>query len=327
MKKILFATTALVATAGIAAAEVKLTGFAEMGVADGDHLATAQFFSDIDVTFTLSGEADNGLKFGATIDLDEATDPDYRSNPFAGGTNVGAPIGESDMSVFVAYGGARLTMGDTDGAFDWAMKEAGFGGSIADDHTTHAGFNFNSGLDGTYDGQVVRFDYTFDAYSVAISTEIDDSDTFDPVWGIGFKYTGDLAGLTLGVGVGYQHVDFGGGVDVSVAGISLDTTFDNGLMAIVNYSSFDVAGADIDHWGLGLGYTMNALTIEANYGEYSMPGSLTDSGFGLAVNYDLGGGLVAQFGYGSSDADVGFAGNRFGAGSNDSYSLGLAMSF
>lgn len=322
MKKILFATTALVATAGIAAAEVKVTGFAEMGIVDGDDLATAGFHTDTGVTFTMSGEADNGLTFGTKIALEEA----------AGGIATSV---EDDFAVFIAYGGATLTMGDTDGAFDWAMKEVGIGGSIADDHTTHAGFNFNSGLDGTFDGQIARFDYTFDAFSMAISAEIDDSGTFDPVWGVAFKYAGELAGLDLGVGIGYQSVDLGGGFDVEVVGISVDTTFDNGLQAIVNYSETDVAGTTVDHWALGLGYTMNALTLSANYGEYSFPGSAKDSGFGLAANYDLGGGLEVQFGYGSSSVDVGpavfglgdgrFAG--FVPGDYDSYSFGLAMSF
>ncbi|MBV6637551.1 MAG: porin [Mameliella sp.] len=319
MKKILFATTALVATAGVAAAEVSLTGFAEMGVVDGDHLSTAQFHTDIDVTFNLSGEADNGLTFGATIDLDE----ELGFSAFNGGPEA----------VWIAYGGARLTMGDTDGAFDWALTEVGIGGALADDHTTHAGFNFNSGLDGTFDGQIARFDYSFDSFAVAISAEIDDSGTFDPVWGIGFRYTGELAGLDLGVGLGYQTVDLG--ADVDVVGLSVDTTFDNGLQAIVNYSQWDIGGTDVDHWGLGLGYTMNALTLSANYGEYSFPGSAKDSGFGLAANYDLGGGLVVQFGYGSSDIDVGpsvfgIGGGNFAgmpAGDYDQYSLGLAMSF
>ncbi|MBV7394352.1 porin [Mameliella sediminis] len=319
MKKILFATTALVASAGFAAAEVKVTGAAEMGIIDGDHLATAQFHTDVDVTFTLSGEADNGLTFGSKVKFEEA----------AGGI---ASRVEDDFAVWIAYGGATLTMGDTDGAFDWAMKEVGIGGSIADDHTTHTGFNFNSGLDGTYDGQIARFDYTYDSFAVAISAEIDDTGTFDPVWGIGFKYSGELAGLDLGVGIGYQTVDLG--ADVDVWGISLDTTFDNGLQAIVNYSDFDIAGTNVTHWGLGLGYTMNALTLSANYGEYSFPGSASDSGFGLAANYDLGGGLSVQFGYGSSSADVapavfGIGGGRFAGvtGDNESYSFGLAMSF
>lgn len=35
MKKVLFATTALVATAGVAAAEVSLSGYAEIGIVGG----------------------------------------------------------------------------------------------------------------------------------------------------------------------------------------------------------------------------------------------------------------------------------------------------
>lgn len=326
MKKILLATTALVATAGFAAAEVKISGSAEMGIIDGDHLGTAQFHTDTDITFTLSGEADNGLTFGSKIKLEEA----------AGG--IATSI-EDDFAVWIAYGGATLTMGDTDGAFDWAMKEVGIGGSIADDHTTHAGFNFNSGLDGTYDGQIARFDYSYDAFSVAISAEIDDTGTFDPIWGLAFKYSGQLAGLDLGVGVGYQTVDFGGGFNVDVIGVSLDTTFDNGLQAVVNYSETDLndfIGETVSHWGIGLGYTMNALTVSANYGEFEAGGA-NNSGFGLAANYDLGGGLEVQFGYGSSDVDVLTAGGLFGVGGgrfdavalgdSDSYSFGLAMSF
>lgn len=326
MKKILLATTALVATAGFAAAEVKISGAAEMGIVDGDHLATAGFHTDVGVTFTLSGEADNGLTFGSAIALEDGGSAN-------GSPSISTTDGSDDYTVWIAYGGAKLSMGDTDGAFDWAMKEVGIGGSIADDHTTHAGFNFNSGLDGTFDGQIARFDYSFDAFSFAISAEIDDSGTFDPVWGIGFKYSGELAGLDLGVGLGYQSVDLGAGFDVEVVGISVDTTFDNGLQAIVNYSETDVGGTTVDHWGLGVGYTMNALTLSANFGEYSGPG-FTNSGFGLAANYDLGGGLEVQFGYGSSDADIplavfGLGDGRFGAvaGDNDSYSFGLAMSF
>ena len=46
MKKVLFATTALVASAGFAAADVDLSGSAEIGVVGGDYLVNdeVQFF-------------------------------------------------------------------------------------------------------------------------------------------------------------------------------------------------------------------------------------------------------------------------------------------
>ena len=309
MKKILLASTALVATAGIAAAEVSLSGSAEMGVVGGENIET-QFHHDMDVSFNLSGESDNGIAFGAKIDLDEldcADDPgDIESN-------------QGCHTVFISAGGVTLTMGDTDGAFDEAMWGVDVGGSLADDHTVHAGFNGNAGLDGTYDGQIARFDYAFSGFTGSFSAELDDSGNDDAVLGLGVAYDMDLAGLTLGVGLGYQEVE-----DNSIVGLSVDTTFNNGLTAVVNYSQADVDGVDADptHMAVGFGYTMDALTIGVNYGEYDdwvLRSNPDSSGFGVAVNYDLGGGLEAQFGYGSSDVD--------GADTTDTYSLGLAMSF
>ena len=303
---------------------------AEMGVVGGSAYGdTAQFWTDIDVTFTMSGEADNGLTFGATVDLDE-------NGAFAGTSQGGETI-------FVAYGPARLTMGDTDGAFDAAMQEVGIGGSIDDSHTGHVGFSGNSGFDGTYGGQIAALSYSFDSFTGYISVEVDDSGNSDPVWGIGAKYSADLGSLTLNVGLGYQTADDNGSVTLfdgvdgggnavkvgvtdfsEVWGISVGTTFTNGLQAVLNYSTYggSATEGDVTHTALGLGYSMNALTLGVNYGQWEGDRGSID-GYGLAVNYDLGGGIAVQFGYGKNDADIaGVATNT-----NESYSLGLAMSF
>lgn len=322
MKTVLFATTALVATAGIAAADghaggITLSGSAEMGIVGGDAFGdTTQFHTDIDVTFSMAGETDNGLSFTASIDLDESDGTAFTGvSPAFGSTTQG---GET---IAISAGGATLTMGDTDGAFDAALTEVAIGGSIDDAHTSHAGYTGNGGFDGTFDGQIARFSYTFDSFTGHISAEIDDTGTLDPVWGLGVAYNAELAGLTIGVGLGYQTRDDAFGLD-EIYGISLNTTFDNGLQAIVNYSEASGSGLDsVSHTGLGLGYTMNALTIGFNYGKFESDGDSV-SGYGLAVNYDLGGGAEVQFGYGNSDAsDIG------GPDSFDQYSLGVSMSF
>lgn len=373
MKKILFATTALVATAGIASADVALTGSAEMGIiggdVDGDALET-QFHTDIDVTFTMTGESDNGLTFGASIDLDESdgsgtaggagscfiTDNDdinaamtingetvdlgnvaggvTEGGAFSDGDNVNAECfvtafgfarGDSPAfsnteqggeTIFVSAGGATLTMGDTDGAFDQALQEMNLAaGSINDDETAHAGFNGNAMFDGTYDGQIARFDYAFSGVTASISAELDDTGTFDPVWGLGIRYEGDFNGVALGVGLGYQAVE-----DFSAVGVSIDAGLSNGLSMAAQYTSVDFDGIDGTHVGLGVGYEMNALAIGVNWGQYTLDGDNTNSGFGLAAAYDLGGGLTAQLGYGHSTFDV------IDVEAN-SWSLGLAMSF
>ena len=289
MKKVLFATTALVASAGIAAADVTLSGWGEMGIIGGDNIET-QYHGDIDVKFSLSGETDNGLTFGATIDLDEVG---------GGISHAGGP-----QSIWIGGSWGKLTLGDTDGAMDWAMKEAIIGSAIIDDHE-HAGYNSNAWGDVVYDRQVLRYDNSFGDFGVAASAILDDTGVNDTVVGLGVKYSTDLGGAALGFGLGYTTDS-----NVNMYGISVDVKTDSGITGIVNYSDLD---GGVTHTGLAVGYSMDALTVGVNWGEYDNNGTTT-SGTGLAVNYDLGGGVKVLFGYGSDDIE-------------DTWSLGLAMKF
>ena len=344
MKKVLFATTALVATAGVASAEISLSGSAQMGIQGGTNslagvTVVTQFVQDIDITFTMSGTADNGLTFGAAIDADE--------NAANVGTN------DAGVAIFVSGEFGTLTMGDTDGALDWAMQEVDFNGaaSINDDHTVHAGFNGNGGLDGHFDGQILRYDYSFGDFAVAISVEQDDNQTAtgnffgaaignnaavdaDPIWGLGVRYTGSFGGGSFGVGLGYQFTNDGfdtivGSQGVAITGLSGRVALDSGFSAAVNYSMIEVDGANNDgtHWGVGASYTFDAITVHANYGAYDWDagaaaaplGQLDSDGYGLSAAYDFGGGLSAHLGYGYGETGA--------AAGVSTWSLGLNMSF
>ena len=293
MKKVLLGTTALVMTAGVAAAEVSLSGYAEMGIRD-DGVNDVQFHHDIDVKFSLSGETDSGLSFGATIDLDEV------SNGISNNANP--------SSVWISGSFGTLTMGDTDGALDWAMTEVGALTSIADDHTTHIGYSGNCTLDGADDGQILRYDNSFGDISFAVSLEQDDDSSGEgDTFAIGAKGTfGDF-----GWGIGHQSND-----NTDAMGISLSAGFGD-VNAVLNYTDWDIGGVDASHTGLGVTYTSGALSLHANYGEFDV-GGLTADGFGIAANYDLGGGAVAMFGYGDSSV---------GGVSLDTWSAGLGLSF
>ena len=311
-----------------------------MGVVNGDNI-DAQFHTDIDVTFSMSGTTDGGLTFGASIDLDE-------EGGFA--ADNGGP-----ESVFISGGFGTLTMGDTDGAFDQALVEVGMGGSIADDHTGHGGYSGNGGLgvqgvldaingnlpdagagwDGLYDGQIMRYDYVSGPLMLTASLEVaDDRDATiagvdaGTLYGFGARYTID--GLTLGFG--YQAasgtvIATGADVSVSAVGLSAGYTVDNvEVRANVSQSDIDTGVLEVtsDHVGLGVAYTMDALTVAANWGQYTTGANgfadVEVSGYGLAVEYDLGGGAVVQFGYGFTD-------NPNGTPDADTMSFGLAMSF
>ena len=335
MKKVLLASTALAMTAGMAAADVTLSGYAEIGIADYDIDGGASetvFHNDFDVTFTLSGETDNGLTFGATIDLDEVgDDPDCGTAPITGGNLSAAQLAQlvaaqqglprggdpirstnpngcatEEHSVFVSGDFGTLTMGDTDGAFDWAMQEVWWGTTIADDHTGHYGADLglgaNTGLDGIANGQVARYDYSFGDLGFAISAEIGDGLDDAEAYGIGFKYSFDFGGTGLGLGVGYQDGQFPNGQDTDILGVSLDASIAGGFNARFNYSDGE-AGNDFTNWGVGVAYVSGPLLVEANYTEDDFDNGPTLSGWGVAVNYDLGGGAVVMVGYGDSDGD------------------------
>lgn len=309
MKKVLFATSALVASAGFAAADVSLSGYAEMGVTGGSGATQTQFHQDVDVTFSMSGTTDNGLTFGTSVDLDE--------NASGVGTD------DAGVAAFISGSFGTLTMGDTDGGFDWAMAEVPTGsGSIADNESSHAGFNGNSGLDGTHDGQILRYNHSMGDLAFAVSIELDDTagaTEGDSIIGFGIRYNlGDL-----GIGLGYQTGQDTGAAprnDLTVMGISLSYSMGD-LSLGANYSVLEETGElDATHMAIGMSYTMDAITVGFNWGENEQ-GASSATGWGISAGYDLGGGASLKLGYGDTTDD------GTGVSGNSTWSLGLTMSF
>ena len=342
MKNVLFASTALVALAGAAAADVTVSGNAEMGIfgrdadggASGDGVDT-QFATDIDVTFTMTGETDNGLSFGASIDIDE------------GGSGAAAVANDQDdggIAVFLSGAFGTVTLGDTDGALDWALTEVAFNsGSLRDDETEHAGYNGNAGLDGAGlgDGQILRYDYTVGDFGFAVSVEqLDAAGTPDDAansiegetLGIGFRYSGEFAGIDLGFGLGYQNHNGDGGVDADAIGASLNSTFGS-ITAGISYLALDDdtnslttkgGTGSYDHVGVGVGYTEGAISASLNYGIYDFDDGTDSSDLdydhvGVGIGYSSGA-ISASANYGHYDYDDGDEAEGFGLSA--AYDLG-----
>ena len=334
MKKVLFATTALVATAGVASADVALSGSAEMGVFsessrsitladDGSTLADVTFgesegevafHTHVDVNFSLSGSTDSGLTFGASVDLDEADN--------INGDN------EDGVAVFISGDFGTLTLGDTDGAFDAAMPELDLAaGSIFDDHTAHVGFQGNSGLDGFYDGQILRYDYTYMGFGIHFSVELDDSSE-EYVGGIAATYSGELgAGLTLDVGLGYQMTEGSDTIlsltagqsvanpiaddfrivaeEATIHGIGAVLTSDAGFSVGVNYSHLEYDNLNI-RFRQDLDPTFAGGSVTSN-GSDANAGSHERTFMSIGVGYEFDAiALTANYGTVESDgaADV-----------------------
>lgn len=337
MKKILLATTALVGFAGAAAAEIKLDGYAEMGVDGGSQGYNTQFHNDWQVNFNFSGATDGGLEFGGKVQIEESNSPQ----------NTNGPLKTDDEQLWVSGSFGKVTLGEIAGAIDWAVPDViSNGTAISDDHSTHAGAYWNSGMDGRYDNQIMRYEYSFGDWAAAASVEMDDSGVLDPIIGVGAKWSGSMSGADVTAGIGYQSNG-----DDDTWSLAANATMANGLGFGIGYADFshkagnpnfqlvsyvsDANGnnnVDVDSWvGVGVSYTTGALKVGANYGVYSAAnaGDEDPSGWGLVANYDLGGGAVVMVGYGSSDgnnAGGGAYGNGNGHGT-ETWSAGLGMSF
>ena len=300
MKKILLATTMLVGTAGFAAAEVTVKGEAEMGIWSNS-AGDVAFWQDVEVKFSMSGTTDGGLEFGANIDLDEG--------------NV-ALNDDSGTAVYISGTFGKLTLGDTDGALDWALADMDNGmTSIADDHTTHVAWFGGSDLDGEGDGQILRYENTFGAFGFAVSLEQGDNGigAVDDTYGVAVKYTANLGGTDVNLGLGYQDAGNNGG---SAVGVSAAATFGGAFTGKIGYISFDDSVYD-SHLGAELTYVSGPIGVGVNYGKVDLAAGGDFDSYGVVANYDLGGGAKVEFGYGS---DVNGAGD-------DQWSLGIGMSF
>ena len=288
-------------------------------VDDNDNDTSYELHTDIDVHFTMSGQTDTGLIFGASVDLDES---DGDGSEGASAAFDKRTQGGEEIFISGAFG--TLTMGDTDGALDWALQEIGIDGTLGDAHTSHAGYNGNNFADivndGTGnegdkegDGQIVRYDHSFGDFAVALSVNISDAADREDVLAAVAKYNASLAAMELGLGVGYSQLGHDGDEN-SAIGVSLDANFNNGFRAILNWvdmgdnNRYLLDRAGEKYIGVGLGYTMDDWTIAANWGKYSEDPPIThqrrQSGYAVVVNYDLGGGAEVQFGYAKSDCEI-----------------------
>lgn len=339
MKRILLATTALVSFGGVAsAAEINLTGYAEIGIFDGDATGIdTQFHNDWQVDFRFSGETDGGLTFGGRVQLEENNES----------SNVNGTPRIDEESFFVSGAFGRVTLGETDGAYNWGLGFIYSGTSLRDDHSSHAGAYWFTGLDGYYDDQVARYEYSFGDFGIAGSLELDDSNSKaknggegDPIIGVGGKWASTINGMDLALGLGFQDNN-----DYTLYGVSGSIALPMGLSVAAGYAELDGIdthfassngfSATADSWyGVSVAYQTGPLLVSANYGAYdteSINGTATSSdleGFGLVANYDLGGGAVVMAGYGYSDVpdSLGNIGS-FNSNGQETWSLGLGMSF
>ncbi len=262
MKKVLFATTALVAMAGAAQAGVTLAGDARLGlIYDGnDTVGTSR----ARVQFIGEGTTNSGLTFGfkfRTTDLTRSDDGNAAASPANQGPS-GNVSSRGEVYISGAFG--SLTYGDTDSA---AAKR--------NPHVSGVGLTGLGDLNelnrGPQGAGRIRYDYDMGNYGFSVSTE-----GALETWAIGASAS--FGNFT--VGLGYDDDD---GVDSTLVA-SAAATFGS-ITGKVAYRDGDVTGED---YALSLGWDSGSglgVTAFARDGD-----NVPDTVIGIGASYDLGGG-------------------------------------
>ena len=283
MKKVLLASTALVLTAGVAAAEVSTSGGGVLGFKyDGDD-TTLHY--ELDFSIGGSTETDGGIGISASFDLD--LDDGTTAN-----TINDAEIKFSFTNGSIAFG----EIGSAPDALVPNLPDVGFDGIGADDDT-EAAFDI-----GTYN---VLAQASFGAVDLAASFYVDD-DSATSVDDVAIAAAFDLGGITVGVSYTEANAVLGGsevialGVSGEAAGFGYNVFYhqaDTGALGDV--STIGVAGTfDIDD--------ATSVTAVAGFNEDVS----SDNDFSVGIARSLGGGVSFKAGVGSINgetaADAGF---------------------
>lgn len=341
MKKVLLGSSALVA-AGLfavpAAAQLELTisGSVDVnfGVVDenlndpeGDPLNRRDYGGRTDVTlnFNTEGFADNGLRYGSRINIDDSDDnvgdDDNEINTFNNATSFQI----DEAFVFLAGTFGQLRLGDKEGvAPDLRLTIPTIGGGAADGDwdnyvgigTPDTGTGFLLG-----DNDSTRITYFFEwegltagaSYAPASGDSLLNStnqcrDTdlfacvdFEDQFDIGANYTFDFDGGSVIVAATYLTADSVDPERHDVEGVSLGAQVSYDAFTIGGFyvNSFE-SGADVDEdnddfqrWGIGATYQVGDWGFGVNYLGFSDFDGEDGWAAGGGVSYNIAPGLQA----------------------------------
>lgn len=283
MKKVLFATTALVATASVAAADVAFSGYGRFGMSYNDGTEEVTNASRFRLQADVSTETDSGLKLNARQRFQT------EENAVGNGGN-GVRFGAS-------MGAVSVNLGNINGVIESApnlympTKSAGMGlegngwESLAV-NTAAGAFGwtaYNSGGAGATNGAEVIYSASGLTLHAAMHKDVSN--------GVGVNYAmGDAK-----VAIAYEDFDNGD----SIMFISAGTKLGESNVAIA-YGDADIAGVTADKFSI-----KGATPVGAATSMYGFVAS-EDAGesFGLGVSHDLGAGASIESGWTRNEADV-----------------------
>jgi outer membrane protein OmpU len=289
MKKILIATTALVATAGVAAADVNLSGYARFGVQFDEGRTVAGALEETRPVSRVRWQLDASTTTDAGVGLNVRQRIQSEEN----GTN-----GTNGGRFGLTYGGVAVNVGNINGVIEstpnlyMRSNSAGVGLEGNGFHslaTNNAGGSwgwtaYSSGGAGATDGAEVIYSAN------GMRLHVSDTST---ATAYGASYAmGDIT-----VAAGYEDIDAGGSITLVTAGMNIG----QGWAAIAHGINESAAGVDVSKTSVKGGY--NVAPGMNVYGFIASEDAGDASGVGMSM--DLGGGASFDAGYTNTAASLG----------------------
>ncbi|MEM6371243.1 MAG: porin [Pseudomonadota bacterium] len=293
MKKVLFATTALVASAGMAAAEVSFGGFGRFGLFYQEN-ATGTNETRIEqrfrLTITGSTTSDNGLEFEGRIRFQS----DYQST---GASNTAQ---SSAAGFAVTSGGFRLDVGHVSNVIDSGdvVDYYGYGIGLTSfieqsSKFSNTAVGFGSSQNFSTIAPTIKLRYTAGDFTVSASVT-DDAVT-------------QSASLTTGVFTpGGGNSSYQIGASYSFGDYTIGAAFGSSETA-------GGTGPDNDEWIINFAGEVGALGFSVIIGDSD---AQTDTSYGFSVKYDIGAATEIRFAFSDSGAP----------GNSDAYGIGFRHS-
>ncbi|PIR31991.1 MAG: hypothetical protein COV36_05760 [Alphaproteobacteria bacterium CG11_big_fil_rev_8_21_14_0_20_44_7] len=346
MKKTLLSTSAILAAFGIAAGaqasnlQVNVGGYIDFQaghvsddiVGEGANVQNeTEFNTDSEIHFVVEGVADNGLEYGAVIELEADVDG---QDGYDSGANA------DKAYIYLQGGWGRVELGEnTDAAEalsvntsnfasatggvdgDW-YRYAGLAGGETfiikpDLHLAHSGnaTNLNGGETANEDAtKVTYYSPRFSGFQVGLSYVPNTGDASptlfngqgvtdnEDLFAAGINYTGqfDEVGLAAAItGVTGDDKTVGGTADIEGWDAGINVTF-SGFTIGGSYGDWqDTLGTttDANYFDIGLGYASGPWSISATYleSEIDRAGATNDDDFDnfvIGADYQLAPGLV-----------------------------------
>ena len=277
MKKVLFATTALVLSAGFASADVTLSGYGRFGLQYDNNVPAANAETTVvtrmRVNLDASTETDGGVTFGGRI----------RAQYDNGNANTNP----SPALMYATYNGFRMEVGNANTAMDSSPLVYGSELGLTDSSfgDIQSGFySFSSGAYGA-NRMGVSASYSMGAFSGMMSY-INPDQTLKSLGAQKAEsslYLAYASGPITVAAAGTWNAKGVDGADIGFIGAAYQVN--DAINVGLNYTD-EVVGETIVGYG---SYKMGATTLRGYIANNSDPANLTDTAYGIGADYDLGG--------------------------------------